>query len=213
MAIKAWGIKAKNYGQEEALKYLLDASIDLVVLQGIAGSGKTLLALAAGLEQVVENHMYKEIIFTRAPVPVGDDMGFLPGEEKDKMAPWCAALFDNLEQLVGDSKLTDSIVQTKIKIRAMCYLRGSSFNNKFLIVDEMQNLSIKQVKVLISRAGEGCKVVCLGDNEQIDNKKLNIDNNGLALLIKAAEGCDFIKVIQMPDCERSRLAGWAANNL
>lgn len=209
MAKSAWGVKSRNSGQEQALRALLDPSIDLVILQGIAGSGKTLLALAAGLEQVVENRMYKDIIFTRAPVGVGEDMGFLPGEIADKMLPWAGALMDNLEALDVD----DVLVERKIKILAMQHMRGRSFNNRYVIVDETQNITPQQVKVLITRAGEGCKIVCLGDVSQIDNRKLNGQTNGLAFLTKAAIDCDFVVSIDLPDCERSRLAKWAGETL
>lgn len=210
---KAWGVKSRNDGQTKALKYLMDPSIDLVILQGIAGSGKTLLALAAGLEQVIENRIYKEIIFTRAPVPVGDDMGFLPGEIEEKLLPWMGALTDNLEMLIGDSKVTEAVISTKVKTMAMMHLRGRSLNNRYVILDETQNLSMQQLKVIITRCGENSKIICLGDLQQIDNKKLNKDNNGLAILIKAAANVDFIKLVELPDGVRSRLATWGAVTL
>ncbi len=207
--VKAWGIKSKNVGQERALGYLVDPEIDLVVLQGIAGSGKTLLALAAGLEQVVEQKMYKDIIFTRAAVGIGEDMGFLPGEIGDKMLPWAGALIDNLETLGGD----DDLIMAKIKIMALQHMRGRSFNKRYVIIDETQNLTPQQVKVLITRAGEDCKIVCLGDITQIDHKKLNGETNGLSYLIAAAKGCKFVKVALLADCERSRLAKWGGTHL
>ncbi len=205
----AWGIKHRNKGQEEALKYLMDASIDLVVLQGIAGSGKTLLALAAGLEQVVETRTYKDIIFTRAPIGVGEDMGFLPGEISDKMLPWCGALVDNLEALNVD----EGVAESKIKILAMQHMRGRSFHKRYVIIDEVQNITPQQLKVLITRAGEDCKIVCLGDSSQVDNRKLNGQTNGLTFLLHAAKDCEFVKACILPDCERSRLAKWAAEEL
>lgn len=208
-----WGIKSKNSGQTEAIQHLLNPEIDLVVLSGIAGSGKTLLALAAGLEQVLESKMYSEILFTRAPISVGDDMGFLPGTEEEKLAPWCGALIDNLETLIGNEKLTETVLKTKVKIRAMQFMRGRSFNRKWVIIDEVQNITPQQLKVLLTRAGEGCKIICLGDAEQIDNKKLKRHDNGLSNLIEMAKNIDFIKVVLLPDCERSRLAKWAATNL
>lgn len=206
---KAWGVKSRNSGQEEALKYLLDASIDLVVLQGIAGSGKTLLALAAGLEQVIETRTYKDIIFTRAPIGVGEDMGFLPGEISDKMLPWCGALVDNLEALNVD----EGVAEAKIKILAMQHMRGRSFHKRYVIIDEVQNITPQQLKVLVTRAGEDCKIICLGDATQIDNRRLNGQTNGLTYLSHAAKDCEFVKLINLPDCERSRLAKWAGENL
>lgn len=211
-----WGIKSKNPGQAEAIKALLDPSIDLVVLEGMFGSGKTLLALAAGLEQVLETKSYKHILFTRAPVGVGEDIGFLPGTEEEKVAPWCGALYDNLEVLVGDEKLTETILKTKIKIRAMQFMRGRSFQNLYLIIDECQNLTIQQLKVIISRAGENTKVVCLGDRNQTDHKKLNGNTNGLSILCEQGGNEDFIKIVQLPEGVRSRLSSWSvclgANN-
>lgn len=209
MPIKCWGLRSKNPGQEEALVALMDPSIDLVIMQGIAGSGKTLLALAAGLEQVIEQRMYKEIIFTRAPVGVGEDLGFLPGEITDKMLPWAGALIDNLEEL----KLDEIVAEEKIKILAMQHMRGRSFNKRYVIIDEVQNITPAQIKVLITRAGEDTKIVCLGDITQIDHKRLNGLTNGLALLEAKASGCSFVKHIMLPDCERSRLAKWGSESL
>lgn len=217
---KAWNIKGRNEQQEQALEALLDPSIDLVVLEGIAGSGKTLMALAAGLEQVLENKMYNRIIFTRAPCPVGEDIGFLPGTEEEKMSPWMGALEDNLETLMGsgnkskfDREITASILETKIQIKAMQYMRGRSFNRTFLILDEVQNMTLGQIKVLLTRAGEDTKIVVLGDINQVDNRKLTKENNGLAHLVQKAVGQDFIRVINLPVGERSRLATFAAETL
>lgn len=211
--MKVYGIKAKSDEQTEALKALIDCSIDLVVLEGVAGSGKTLLALAAGLEQVLESKGYKEILFTRAPVAVGEDLGFLPGTIDEKMLPWCGGLLDNLEFLIGDSKQTEAFVAAKLKILAMQHMRGRSLNNRYLIIDEVQNISVSQLKVLLTRAGENTKVVCLGDVSQIDNKKLNKENNALSLLTKYSHELDFIKVVQLPEGVRSRLCTWASETL
>lgn len=214
MPKSCWGIRSKNESQQLAIDYLMDPSIDLVVLEGIAGSGKTLLALAAGLEQVVEQHMYSDILFTRAPIAVGEDMGFLPGTEQDKMIPWIGALEDNLERLVGTSKASIALVETKIKIKAMQFMRGRSFHNKYVIIDEAQNITIGQMKVLLTRAGEGCKIVCLGDSSQVDNKKTRVDNNALSILISLVnDATDFIKTVKLPDGVRSRLATWAAETI
>lgn len=210
---RAWGLVPKNDEQSQAILALLNPEIDLVVLEGSAGSGKTLLALAAGLEQVVENRMYKEIIFTRAPIGIGEDMGFLPGTEEEKLAPWCGALMDNLEYLIGDDKSTESILRTKIKIRAMQFMRGRSFMNKYLIIDEVQNITVQQLKVLLTRVGEDTKIVCLGDIGQIDNKRLTIDNNALSILCDKAAWSDFIKVVELPHGVRSRVCSWASENL
>lgn len=220
MANKAWGIRGKNPEQEAALEALLDPSIDLVVLEGIAGSGKTLLELAAGLQQVLDTKTYNHIIFTRAPCPIGDDIGFLPGTEEEKMRPWCGALEDNLDVLLGnqnktkfDKDITDSIIQTKVKVRAMQYMRGRSLNRVYLILDEAQNLTAAQVKILLSRAGEDTKVVVLGDVHQIDNRRVNQESNGLAHLVAKGNCKEFVKIINLPAGVRSRLATFAAEEL
>lgn len=209
MSKSAWGIKSKNHEQDLALNFLLNPSIDLVILEGVAGTGKTLLALAAGIEQVIETRMYKDIIFTRAAVGVGDDMGHLPGEIQDKMLPWAGALIDNLEFLNLDSVIADN----KIKITALQHMRGRSFYKKYVIIDEAQNLTPNQIKVLITRAGEDCKIVCIGDSSQCDNKKLDSRTNGLTYLVNAARECEFIKMVNLTHCERSRLCNWAIENL
>lgn len=211
--MKAYGVKAKCVKQQEAINALLDASIDLVVLEGVAGSGKTLLALAGGLEQVLESRQYREIMFTRAPVSVGDDLGFLPGTVDEKMLPWCGGMFDNLEYLIGDSKQTEQFVTSKLKILAMQHMRGRSLNNRYLIVDEVQNISVQQLKVILTRAGENTKVVCLGDSSQVDNKKLSATNNALHFLTQVANNVEFIKVVQLPEGQRSRLCSWSTENL
>ena len=211
--MKAYGVKAKCVKQQEAINALLDASIDLVVLEGVAGSGKTLLALAGGLEQVLESRQYREIMFTRAPVSVGDDLGFLPGKVDEKMLPWCGGMFDNLEYLIGDSKQTEQFVTSKLKILAMQHMRGRSLNNRYLIVDEVQNISVQQLKVILTRAGENTKVVCLGDSSQVDNKKLSATNNALHFLTQVANNVEFIKVVQLPEGQRSRLCSWSTENL
>ena len=203
---KAWGIKSRNDEQKLALSYLTNAEIDLVILEGVAGSGKTLLALSAGLEQVIEQKQYKEIIFTRAAISLGEDMGFLPGEINDKMLPWCGALLDNLEFLNMD----EGVVERTIKLLAMQHMRGRSFTKRYIIVDEVQNMTPQQIKVIVSRAGDNCKIIALGDITQIDNRRLNKENNGLSYLINSIrENDEFIKHVKLPDCERSRLAKWA----
>ena len=210
---RAWGIAGRNLEQTEALKLLLDASVDLVILEGIAGSGKTLLALAAGLEQVIEQRMYTEILFTRSPTSVGDsDMGFLPGTEAEKLAPWCGAVVDNLEVLVGTSKLSQDMIETKVKFKALQFLRGRSFTNKYLIIDEAQNLSVQQLKVLLTRVGDNTKIVVLGDINQVDNRKLTKENNGLAILLRAADNESFIGKVHLPASVRSVVCQWAAEN-
>lgn len=215
MAKTAWGVKAKNDEQEQALRLLLDPSKELVLLQGPAGTGKTLLTLAAGLEQVVENRMYRDIIFTRAAVSVGSDMGFLPGEINDKMLPWAGALLDNLDTLNVD----EVIVENKIKIMALQHMRGRSFSKRYVIIDETQNLTPSQVKVLLTRAGEDCKMIFLGDVSQIDNTKVGkIDGmtylaNALTNSAQRGEDVSFGGHKILVQCERSKLCAWATENL
>lgn len=208
-----WGIRSKNPEQEKALKVLMDPSVELVVLNGGAGSGKTLLSLASALELVIEQHMYKEIVFTRGPTGVGEDLGHLPGELEEKLLPWMGALMDNLEMLVGDSKITQSIIKSKIKTISIQHIRGKSLRGRFVIIDEVQNLTPQQLKVIITCIGENSKIVCLGDTSQIDNQKLTIHNNALTILESRIGNEDFIKAIYLKDCERSRLSRWGGENL
>jgi PhoH-like ATPase len=209
MSISCFGIKAKNVEQECALRALLDPSIDLVVLEGVAGSGKTIMALAAALEQVIELHNYKGVIFTRAPVSVGDDLGFLPGTVDEKMLPWCGGLVDNLEAL----RISDVNAERYIKIMAMQHTRGRSISDRIIIIDEVQNIPLNQLKVLLTRASENCKVICLGDSSQVDNKKLRPDNNALHHITRSSIDSEFIKIVNLPEGVRSRLSKWAADTL
>lgn len=206
---KAFGLKPKNNEQKEAIEALTNPEIDLVILEGIAGSGKTLLAMAAGLEQVMEQHMYKDIIFTRAPVAVGDELGHLPGTIEEKFLPWCGALIDNLEFLRVDPKDAERYVT----LTAMQHLRGRSLYKRYVIVDETQNISKEHLKVIITRAGEDTKIICLGDKDQIDNRKLSKENNGLSYLIEKSKDCSFIKTVHLPAGVRSRLCTWGGANL
>jgi len=209
MTTKPFGIKGKNDEQRRAILALMNPEIDLVILSGIAGGGKTLLALAAGLEQVIEQHMYTDILFTRAPVSVGDELGFLPGTIDEKMLPWCGSLLDNMEFLRLDVKDAERY----ISLTAMQHMRGRSLMRKYVIVDETQNISKDQLKVLLTRAGEDTKVVCLGDFEQIDNKKLGRGNNALEYIIEKSADCSFVAHIGLPEGVRSRLCAWAAGTL
>ncbi|WBV63292.1 PhoH family protein [Legionella pneumophila 130b] len=164
-----WGITARNREQNFSLNLLLDPDIDFVSLQGSAGTGKTLLTIAAGLTQVMDQNRYSEILMTRVTIPVGEDIGFLPGTEEEKMTPWMGALMDNLEVLhssqVGGSfgrGATQDLLQNKIKIRSLNFMRGRTFLNRYIIIDEAQNLTSKQIKTLVTRAGPGSKIICLG---------------------------------------------------
>jgi PhoH-like ATPase len=215
-----WGICARNPEQNFALNLLLNPEIDFVTLQGTAGSGKTLLAIAAGLTQVLDNNRYNEILMTRVTVPVGEDIGFLPGTEEEKMTPWMGALMDNLEVLHGNQEggsfgrdATADLLQQKIKIRSLNFMRGRTFLNRYIIIDEAQNLTSKQIKTLITRAGPGSKIVCLGDIKQIDTPYLTETTSGLTFAVDRFKQWDHSAHMTLIRGERSRLAYFAAENL
>jgi len=216
-----WGITARNREQCFALNLLMDPECDFVTLIGQAGTGKTLLALAAGLAQTLETKRYSEIIVTRATVPVGEDIGFLPGTEEEKMAPWMGALEDNLEVLTrGDDAAgewgraaTIDLIRSRIRIKSMNFMRGRTFLNKYLIIDECQNLTPKQMKTLITRAGPGTKVVCLGNIAQIDTPYLTEGSSGLTFVVDRFKGWQHSGHVTLQRGERSRLADHAADVL
>lgn len=216
-----WGITAKNKEQNFALNLLLDPEIDFVTLTGTAGTGKTLLALAAGLTQVLDDRRYTEIIMTRATVSVGEDIGFLPGTEEEKMGPWMGALDDNLEVLgKTDSSAgewgraaTNELIRSKVKIKSLNFMRGRTFMNKFVIIDEAQNLTPKQIKTLITRAGPGTKVVCMGNLAQIDTPYLTEGSSGLTYTVDKFKSWPHSGHITLARGERSRLADFASESL
>jgi PhoH-like ATPase len=216
-----WGITARNREQSFALNLLMDPECDFVSLIGQAGTGKTLLALAAGLAQTLETKRFTEIIVTRATVPVGEDIGFLPGTEEEKMAPWMGALEDNLEVLnrtdssAGEwgRAATNDLIRTRIRIKSMNFMRGRTFINKYLIIDEAQNLTPKQMKTLITRAGPGTKVVCLGNIAQIDTPYLTEGSSGLTYVVDRLKGWTHAGHVTLQRGERSRLADYAADIL
>jgi len=215
-----WGINARNREQNFALNLLMDPEVDFVTLLGMAGTGKTLLTLAAGLAQTLEENRYREIIMTRVTVPVGEDIGFLPGTEEEKMAPWMGALMDNLEVLTksevgGDwgRAATNDLLQNRIKIRSLNFMRGRTFLNKYLIIDEAQNLTSKQMKTLITRAGPGTKVVCLGNVAQIDTAYLTETTSGLTYVVDRFKNWAHSGHITLRRGERSRLADFASEAL
>lgn len=215
-----WGISARNREQNFSLNLLLDPDIDLVTLQGSAGTGKTLLTIAAGLTQVLDKNLYAEIIMTRVTIPVGEDIGFLPGTEEEKMTPWMGALMDNLEVLHGSQEggsfgrnATQDLVQNKIKIRSLNYMRGRTFLNRFIIIDEAQNLTAKQIKTLVTRAGPGTKIVCLGDIKQIDTPYLTETTSGLTFAVDRFKHWEHSAHMTLTRGERSRLAYYAAEHL
>ncbi len=216
-----WGITARNREQNFALNLLMNPEVDFVTLLGQAGTGKTLLTLAAGLMQTLEYKVYSEIIMTRVTVPVGEDIGFLPGTEEEKMTPWMGALEDNLDVLNktdnegGDwgRAATRDLIRSRIRIKSLNFMRGRTFINKFLIIDEAQNLTPKQMKTLITRAGPATKVVCLGNIAQIDTPYLSEGSSGLTYVVDRFKGWNHNGHVTLQRGERSRLADYAAEIL
>ncbi|MCU7917243.1 MAG: PhoH family protein [Candidatus Thiodiazotropha sp. (ex Epidulcina cf. delphinae)] len=214
-----WGITARNQEQNFALNLLLDPNLDFVSLLGTAGTGKTLLTLAAGLVQTLDLNLYREIIMTRVTVPVGEDIGFLPGTEEEKMTPWMGALMDNLEVLTQTEggewgrAATEDLLRSRIHIHSLNFMRGRTFLNKYIILDEAQNLTPKQMKTLITRAGPGTKVVCLGNVAQIDTPYLTETTSGLTYGVDRFKGWPHSGHITLQRGERSRLADYASEHL
>jgi PhoH-like ATPase len=216
-----WGVTARNREQNFALNALMNPDIDFVTLLGQAGTGKTLLTLAAGLMQTLEHKTYSEIIMTRVTVPVGEDIGFLPGTEEEKMNPWMGALEDNLDVLnktddeAGEwgRAATRDLIRSRIKVKSLNFMRGRTFINKFLIIDEAQNLTPKQMKTLITRAGPGTKVACLGNIAQIDTPYLTEGSSGLTYVVDRMKGWSHSGHVTLTRGERSRLADYAAEAL
>lgn len=216
-----WGITTRNREQNFAANLLMDPEIDFVTLTGQAGTGKTLLALASGLTQVLDERRYTEIIVTRATVSVGEDIGFLPGTEEEKMGPWMGALDDNLEVLgktdtaAGEwgRAATNELIRSRIKIKSMNFMRGRTFLNKYVIIDEAQNLTPKQMKTLITRAGPGTKIICMGNIAQIDTPYLTEGSSGLTYAVDKFKGWPHSGHITLARGERSRLADFASEVL
>ncbi len=225
-----WGITARNREQNFAMNLLMDPEIDFVTLLGQAGTGKTLLTLAAGLTQTLETKRYTEIIITRVTVPVGEDIGFLPGTEEEKMTPWMGALEDNLDVLnkpaeEGDKgpggayggdwgrAATMDLIRSRIKVKSLNFMRGRTFINKYLIIDEAQNLTPKQMKTLVTRAGPGTKVVCLGNIAQIDTPYLTEGSSGITYVVDRFKGWAHSGHVTLQRGERSRLADYAGDVL
>ncbi|MEB0056963.1 MULTISPECIES: PhoH family protein [unclassified Variovorax] len=217
-----WGVATRNREQNFAMNLLMDPDIDFVTLTGTAGTGKTLMALASGLTQVLDDRRYTEIIMTRATVSVGEDIGFLPGTEEEKMGPWMGALDDNLEFLAkGDGggagewgrAATNELIRSRIKIKSMNFMRGRTFLNRYVIVDEAQNLTPKQMKTLITRAGPGTKIICMGNLAQIDTPYLTEGSSGLTFAVDKFKGWPHGGHITLARGERSRLADFASEVL
>jgi PhoH-like ATPase len=215
-----WGVNARNREQNFALNLLLDPEIDFVTILGPAGTGKTLLTLAAGLMQTLEANRFVEIIMTRVTIPLGEDIGFLPGTEEEKMEPWMGALMDNLEVLTKSAEggnwgraATNDLLRNRIKIRSLNFMRGRTFLNRFVILDEAQNLTPKQMKALVTRAGPGTKLICLGNIAQIDTPYLTETTSGLTYVVNRFRGWQHAGHITLVRGERSRLADFASDTL
>lgn len=213
-----WGIMARNREQNYALNLLMDPEIDFVSLLGHAGTGKTLLSLAAALTQTLESKIYNEIIVTRVTIPVGEDIGYLPGTEEEKMGPWMGALEDNIEVLQNFQQqehgswgraVTEDLLRQRINIKSMNFMRGRTFLRKIIIIDEAQNLTPHQIKTLVTRAGPGSKIICLGNLSQIDSPYLTETTNGLAYVVDRFRKWQHSGHITLQRGERSRLADFA----
>lgn len=215
-----WGISARNREQNFALNLLMDPEIDFVTVLGPAGTGKTLLTLAAGLAQTLESNRYNEIVMTRVTIPLGEDIGFLPGTEEEKMEPWMGALMDNLEVLTQSQEggswgraATNDLLRNRIKIRSLNFMRGRTFLNRFIIIDEAQNLTPKQMKAVVTRAGPGTKLICLGNIAQIDTPYLTETTSGLTYVVNRFRGWEHSGHVTLMRGERSRLADYASDIL
>lgn len=218
MQQQAWGLKPRDIHQAIALYLLLDPDIHLVNLTGAAGSGKTILALAAAIEMTVQKHMYRHIIATRSTRGLDEDIGFLPGTEAEKMEPWLGAITDNLEALHMDDENTHSSIdyilqKVPLQFKSLNYIRGRSFQKSLIIIDESQNLTPHQMKTIITRAGQGSKVVCLGNLAQIDTPYLNYMSSGLTYLSERFRGFSHGGMLQLVGVPRSILAEYAETHL
>jgi PhoH-like ATPase len=216
---KVWNIAPRSIEQRMALELLLDESVRLVTLVGRAGTGKTLLALAAGLELILKSHTYEKMLVSRPIMPMGKDIGYLPGDKDEKLTNWMLPIFDNLKYLLSGKRrplettaeqlLRDGVVS----LEALTYIRGRSISGQFLVVDEAQNLTPHEIKTIVSRAGENTKVVLTGDPDQIDNMYLDANSNGLSYLVEAFKGQRIFGHVTMQHTERSELAELAASLL
>ncbi len=212
-----WGITARNAQQRMALELLLNDDIPLVTLTGKAGTGKTLLALAAGLLKTEDEHKYKKLLIARPVVPMGKDIGYLPGEKEEKLRPWMQPIYDNLEYLFDTKKAGDIdkilMGMGSIQVEALTYIRGRSIPGQFIIIDEAQNLTKHEVKTIVSRVGEGSKIVLMGDPEQIDHPYLDSISNGLTHIVERFKSEGSSGHMTLEKGERSKLAQLAADLL
>ena len=218
--MSAWGARARNQEQRFAMELLMDDNVKAVSLVGKAGTGKTLLAIAAGLEQVVERKKYSKLYIARPIIPMGKDLGFLPGNEKDKLRPWMQPIFDNIEYLsdakgdkAGEKVITGLESMGLLKVEALTYIRGRSMPNAFIIIDEAQNLTPLEIKTIITRVGENTKIVFTGDPYQIDSAYLDANTNGLTYMADKLKDEKIVGHITLVKGERSPLAEIAAKLL
>ena len=212
---KAFGIKPKNLEQTCALDALLNPNIPVVVLTGVSGTGKTYLSLAVALEQVIERQKFSRIMLSKPNIPIGSDLGFLPGTKEEKLFNWFGNYRDNIQQLIGEEDRLNYFVSSGlIELEALAYLRGRSLHDCFILIDEVQNISIEQIKTILTRVGDKSKIVLMGDVTQIDNRFLTQDTNGLTYLINKIGNTDLIVHIHLTDSGlRSKLTTWAVENL
>ena len=217
-----WGIRPRNLEQRLALALLVDPNISIVTLSGKAGTGKTLLALAVGLQQMMVDNIYSRMLVSRPIFPMGRDLGFLPGDTQEKLSPWMQPIFDNLELLINNtsekkSSKRDSYQELMergmLVVEPLTYIRGRSIPNQHMIVDEAQNLTPHEMKTIVSRAGDGTKIVLTGDPNQIDNTDVNLSSNGLSTLVERFKGSQLAGHVRFTSVERSALAELAANIL
>ena len=217
-----WGIRPRNPEQRLALALLIDPKISIVTLSGKAGTGKTLLALAVGLQQMMVEKIYSRMLVSRPIFPMGRDLGFLPGDTQEKLAPWMQPIFDNLELLINNTSAKkgskrdsyhELMERGMLVVEPLTYIRGRSIPNQHMIVDEAQNLTPHEMKAIVSRAGEGTKIVLTGDPNQIDNTDVNLSSNGLSSLVDRFKVSPLAGHVRFTSVERSALAELAANVL
>ena len=215
-----WGVHPKNVEQQFAFDALLNDEISLVSLVGKAGTGKTLLAIAAGLESTITKKKFSRVLVSRPIVPMGRDLGFLPGDVNEKLGPWMQPIFDNIDFLFGNQRSNNEtttwdelINQGLLHVEPLTYIRGRSLPGQYMIVDEAQNLTPHEIKTIITRAGEGTKIVLTGDSEQIDNPYLDAINNGLVYCIDRLKGEDIVAHTKLKQGERSPLSEIASELL
>ncbi|WP_249978601.1 PhoH family protein [Vreelandella olivaria] len=209
-----WGVHAHDSRQNFTLNLLMDPEIDLVTIAGNAGTGKTFMTLAAAFQQTLDSKHFERIVFTRAPIPMGEDIGFLPGTEEEKMSPWMGAFHDNMDNLLRneegesswDNGATRQLIGSRVQIRSPSFMRGRTLNDTFLIIDEAQNFTPKQLKSLVTRAGRNTKIVCLGNVGQIDTPYLTANTCGMAAVVERFRNWPHAGHITLKSVERSRLA-------